>query len=83
MTNDEGERNVVEVNMEVETVEGFSAHADRNQLVDFVRKASPKPNKVICVHGETRRCVDLCSSLHKLFNIRTQAPKNLETIRFH
>ncbi len=78
-----GEREVVEVNLDVETVEGFSAHSDRNQLIDFVRKSSPKPDRVICVHGESRRCIDLCSSLHKLFNMRTQAPKNLETIRLH
>ncbi len=83
MRDDEGKRNVVQVNMDIETVEGFSAHSDRAQLIDFVRNASPKPKKVLCVHGESRRCIDLCSSLHKLFKIRTQAPKNLETIRLH
>lgn len=83
MRDDEGKRDVVEVNMEVETVEGFSAHSDRAQLIDFVRNSSPKPKRVHCVHGEERRCIDLCSSLHKLFNIRTRAPDNLETIRLH
>ncbi len=81
--NESGEREVVEVNMDVHTVEGFSAHSDRNQLIDFVKNSSPKPNRVMCVHGESKRCIDLCSSLHKLFKIKTQAPKNLETIRLH
>lgn len=83
MRNDKGKREVVNVNMDIETVEGFSAHSDRAQLIDFVRKASPKPKRVICVHGESRRCVDLCSSLHQLFKIKTEAPDNLETIRLH
>ncbi len=83
MRNNEGKREVVQVNMDVETIEGFSAHSDRAQLIDFVRNTSPKPKRVICVHGESRRCVDLCSSLHKLFKIKTQAPNNLETLRLH
>lgn len=83
MRNDEGRRNVVKVNMEIETIEGFSAHSDRAQLIDFVRNLSPKPKRVLCVHGENRRCVDLCSSLHKLFKIKTQAPNNLETLRLY
>lgn len=83
MRADNGKREVVNVNMDIETVEGFSAHSDRAQLIDFVRKSSPKPKHVMCVHGESRRCVDLCSSLHKLFKIKTQAPDNLETIRLY
>lgn len=83
MRNDQGKREMVKVNMNTDTVEGFSAHSDINQLMDFVRKSSPKPNRVLCVHGEESRCIDFCRSLHKTFNMRTQAPKNLETIRFH
>lgn len=83
MRSDGGRRDVVEVNMDVNTVEGFSAHSDRAQLIDFVKSSSPKPKRVLCVHGESKRCVDLCSSLHKLFKIRTEAPKNLETMRLY
>ncbi|MFP4005298.1 MAG: beta-CASP ribonuclease aCPSF1 [Candidatus Hadarchaeia archaeon] len=83
MGTENGRRDVVEVNLDVETVEGFSAHSDRSQLVNFVRNSSPKPKRVLCVHGESKRCVDLCSSLHKMFKIRTDAPKNLETTRLY
>lgn len=83
MRDDEGKREVVNVNADIETIEGFSAHSDRAQLIDFVRNSSPKPKRVICVHGEGRRCVDICSSLHKLFKIKTQAPNNLETLRLY
>jgi len=83
MRDDSGKRNVVQVNMDINTVEGFSAHSDRKQLVDFVKRSSPKPGKILCVHGEEGRCIDLCSSLHKMFNMRTRAPDNLETIRLY
>src|SRR3989344_693693 len=72
---------VTEVKMEVFKIEGFSGHCDRNQLINFVYKLSPKPRRVIVNHGEASRCLDLASSLHKLNNIETIAPKNLETIR--
>lgn len=81
--NEDGNKEVVKVNMKVETVEGFSGHSDRAQLLNYVRRISPKPRYVMCCHGDGERCVDLCSSLHKLFNIKTNAPRNLETRRLH
>ena len=41
----------------------------------------PRPKKIILVHGENSRCLDLASSLHKLNQVETNAPKNLESIR--
>ncbi len=71
------------VNMEIRTVEGFSGHSDRAQLLNYVRMVSPKPQRVICVHGDENNCIDLASALHKLFRVETRAPRNLETIRLH
>jgi len=39
------------------------------------------PKKIIIVHGENSRCLDLASSLHKMQRVETIAPKNLEAIR--
>ena len=72
---------VIEVKMGVYKIEGFSGHCDRNQLINFVYRLSPKPKRIIVKHGEASRCLDLSSTLHKLNNIETMAPKNLETIR--
>jgi len=71
----------VKVNLEVYTLDGFSGHSDRNQLINFVRRLEPQPKKIILVHGESSRCLDLASSLHKLQKVETIAPKNLESIR--
>jgi KH/beta-lactamase-domain protein len=78
---DGGRREVAVVKMRIETVEGFSGHADRRELFSFVQRSSPRPKRVILGHGESSRTLDLASSLHKQFRIETNAPRNLEVIR--
>ena len=69
------------VRMEVVTIEGYSGHSGRKELMTFMLKCNPKPKKVIVNHGENSRCLDLASSIHKLYRIETVAPRNLETVR--
>ena len=75
-------RGTLTLNMGVETVDGFSGHADRQGLMNFVRTMNPRPEKVLCVHGDESSVQDLSSALYHDFNMRTFAPKNLETFRF-
>ncbi|PSP49621.1 beta-CASP ribonuclease aCPSF1 [Halobacteriales archaeon QH_3_68_24] len=77
-----GRADNVSLDMNVETVDGFSGHADRQGLENFVRTMNPRPEKVLCVHGDEPSTQDLSSALYHEFNIRTFAPKNLETFRF-
>ncbi|MFH1358579.1 MAG: beta-CASP ribonuclease aCPSF1 [archaeon] len=79
--NVEGNDEIIEVNLDVVTVEGFSAHAGRNELLDYANRTQPKANKIIINHGEQSRCLDLASSIYKLHHIETCVPRNLETIR--
>ena len=72
---------VVEVNLQVETLNGLSAHSGRNELLQYISRMSPKPKKIIINHGEVSRCLDLASTLYKQEKIETNVPKNLETIR--
>jgi len=65
----------------VHNIEGFSGHSGRNQLMNFVKNCEPRPKKVIINHGENSRCLDLASSIHKIYRIETVAPRNLETVR--
>ncbi len=73
----------VKVNMEIRTLEGFSGHSDRIQLINYIKRLSPKPERVLCVHGEESKCISLASTIHKMASIETRAPMNLETTRFH
>lgn len=76
-----GKQVSLRIRMNIETVDGFSGHSDRRQLMKFIGTMDPRPNKVIIVHGEDRKCTDLASSIYKKYNIQTVAPQNLETVR--
>jgi len=78
---DEGKELTIPIKFKVKTVEGFSAHSSRNQLLAFVANINPKPKKIIINHGEVSRSLDLASSLYKMEKIETVVPKNLEVIR--
>jgi len=77
-----GEHVTIEMNMEVETCDGFSGHSDRRQLMGFINNMSPRPERIIFGHGEESKCLDLSATIHRKFNLNTAAPMNLETIRF-
>lgn len=71
----------VPVKLEVATIEGFSGHSDRVQLMNYVGSLDPRPQRIILNHGEESRILDLASSLHKRYNVESRAPFNLEAIR--
>ncbi len=48
---------------------GLSAHADRNDLLTYVRSISPAPAKVFVVHGEEKQALSLGAA------IQTEHPK--------
>jgi KH/beta-lactamase-domain protein len=81
MKNREGQTTVVPVNMEVATVEGFSGHSDRKQILSFVKRVSPAPERILVAHGEASKCLGLASTIHKALNIETKAPMVTETIK--
>lgn len=76
-----GKKFVLDLRMEVETIEGLSGHSDRNQLLAYVGKLRARPSKVIVVHGEPRKSQEFANSVRRIFKIETAVPKNLESIR--
>jgi len=42
---------------------GLSAHADRNDLLAYVRAIDPLPSKVFVVHGEEKQALSLASAI--------------------
>jgi predicted metal-dependent RNase len=71
----------VPVRLEVATIEGFSGHSDRVQLMNYVASLDPRPSRIILNHGEESKILDLATALHRRFNIETRAPYNLESVR--
>lgn len=71
----------IKINLKVETVDGFSGHSDRHQLIRYIRKMHPRPEIVLTNHGEDKNCIDLANTLSRRYKIDALAPKNLETVR--
>ena len=78
---DGGRQASVPVKLEVATIEGFSGHSDRVQLMNYVATVDPRPNRIILNHGEESKAIDLATSLHKRFNLESRVPYNLEAVR--
>jgi len=78
---EDGRIEVIRVKLQVENVEGFSGHSDRRQIINFIRRATPRPEKVIVCHGEKSKCLSVAHFLRRRFRIDAVAPQTLETIR--
>ena len=77
----DGKIEMVKVGMRVESIEGFSGHSDRNQLLAFVKRMMPKPTRIIVNHGERRKSDMFAQSVNRIFGIKTVVPDVLESIR--
>jgi len=77
----DGRTEIVKLNMDVQTVDGFSGHSDRQQLMEYIKKLNQIPKQVFIGHGEESKCIDFANSINKRYRIDAVAPKNLETYR--
>ncbi len=68
-----------ELNAEVVTLNAFSSHADKNGLVDYVKKCRGKLKEVFIVHGEKEQANVLRTNLKKL-NLKVRVPAKDEVV---
>ncbi|HEX55164.1 MAG: beta-CASP ribonuclease aCPSF1 [Candidatus Altiarchaeales archaeon] len=71
----------LKINMHVKTIDGFSGHADRRQLLGYSKKITPRPRRALIIHGEEKKAINLAMTLHEMFGFESSAPQNLDTIR--
>ncbi|MFB6246095.1 MAG: beta-CASP ribonuclease aCPSF1 [Candidatus Pacearchaeota archaeon] len=76
-----GSEEEADINLEVQTISGLSAHPGRNEVMNFFNNIKPKPRRIIVNHGEVSKCLDLASSLYKTTKTETNVPRVLETAR--
>ena len=76
-----GRKGTITINLEIITVDGFSGHSDRRQLMNYIGQIQPRPEKIFCIHGDENNTIDLASSIYKRYHIETHSPMNLETYR--
>ena len=81
MINSNGKMEVMKVEMQVETVRGFSGHSDRRQLVSYIQRVKPKPERIIVLHGEKSKCLSMANLFKRKYNVESLVPDVLETIK--
>ncbi len=87
MVTGEGKVEIVKINMEVVSIDGFSGHSDRRQLLAFLANMKPKPRNIILNHGEPQAIYSLAETIRRRAqhlglppNVRVYTPAVLDSI---
>lgn len=70
----------VAVNAEVDVIHGFSAHADQNEILAWLRNVSQAPKMTFITHGEPLSAKGLETRIQKDLNWKTRIPEYLEKV---
>lgn len=81
MVNNDGRMDVTRVRLHVDSLEGFSGHSDRRQIINYITHLKPKPERVIVAHGERAKCLSVANFLQRRCEIDAFAPALMETFR--
>jgi hypothetical protein len=71
----------IDLQCQVEIMDGFGSHSDYNQLMAYVLRLRPKLRRVLVNHGERAKAQNLASMINKQFRIQTQHPLVQEAIK--
>ncbi|MEE9411137.1 MAG: beta-CASP ribonuclease aCPSF1, partial [Candidatus Heimdallarchaeota archaeon] len=69
------------IEMAVHSMTGFTGHSDRRELENYIMRVTPKPEKIVVIHGEESKAVKFASWVYKTTKRETMAPPNGTTIR--
>ena len=64
----------IKVKAKVKAIQGFSAHADRSELLAHIKRMSKKPRKTFIVHGEAAQSLTYAANLRNTLGIWAQVP---------
>ncbi|MDD5163329.1 MAG: beta-CASP ribonuclease aCPSF1 [Candidatus ainarchaeum sp.] len=81
ITESTGKTRALNINMRIETIEAFSGHSDRNQLVGYLRSLKPKPKRILVNHGEKNTASEFAKYIVNKFRINASALRNLDAVR--
>ncbi len=76
----EGEKRVtilgeeVEVNANIYSLEGFSAHADKEEMLSWMAKFSKLPGTIFVTHGEESSALEFADTISKRYSVETIVP---------
>jgi len=68
----------VKVRAQIVSLQGFSAHADQNELISWVARLSPTPRRIFLVHGELEAAEPLRDKLRERVGAQVDIPERGE-----
>ncbi|MDP4094209.1 MAG: MBL fold metallo-hydrolase [Bacillota bacterium] len=69
----------ITVKARIEVIDGFSGHADRDGLLDWIKGFKKKPQKIFIVHGEEEGMSEFSELINEKFGIETVIPSRGES----
>jgi len=70
----------VEVKIRYKKYDGFSGHADRREILSFIRHLRPKPKQIFTLHGEYPKYFELVNTIRHKLGIEAYSPKNGDSL---
>ena len=64
----------IAVNANIETLSNSSSHADRTQLINWIKNIQTPPKKIFITHGQERSCEMLQAKIESELNYNTCVP---------
>jgi len=71
---------IVSVRAKIQTIDGFSAHADQEEILRWLGNFDRAPGKTFVVHGEPSASVALASLISEKLKWETEVPRNGEAV---
>jgi metallo-beta-lactamase family protein len=65
----------INVKAQIRSIEGFSSHGDKNDLINWVQALSHTLKKIFVVHGEEEASAELAQALHDKYRVDTLVPE--------
>jgi len=70
----------IQVNAEIYSLEGFSGHADREGIIQWIKSIKNKPKKIFVVHGEEEATKEISGKIEEELSIKTYIPELGESV---
>lgn len=75
-----GKTEIIQIKLQVERVDGFSGHSSRQQLLNYLRRFTPKPRNLVLIHGEPEAIDSLAKTASRIIPSRIYAPRCLDSL---
>jgi metallo-beta-lactamase family protein len=69
-----------QVKAKIVQIDGFSAHADKNDLINWLKAFGNEPRRIFVTHGETAAAEELAATIRSELNLEAIAPGYLDKV---